>query len=92
VLGRSAAGSAFLDEYGDALLAGDVLPTFGIDRVVEELDTLTSLAGEASAPFDLSSVVARLHRDALAHFGAVDGELLVAALLERESGRTLREP
>ena len=92
VLGRSAAGSAFLDEYGDALLAGDVLPTFGIDRVVEELDTLAALAAEASSPFELSSVVARLHREALERFGPVDGELLVTALLERESGRNLREP
>jgi 3-hydroxyisobutyrate dehydrogenase len=90
VLGRSAAGSAFLDEYGDALLAGDVLPTFGIDRVVEELDTLTSLAGEASSPFELSTLVARLYRDALDHFGPVDGELLVAKLLEQRAGRALR--
>lgn len=90
VLARSAAGSVFLDEYGDALLAGDVLPTFGIDRVVEELDTLTSLAGEASSPFELSTVVARLNRDALDHFGPVDGELLVAKLLEQRAGRALR--
>jgi 3-hydroxyisobutyrate dehydrogenase-like beta-hydroxyacid dehydrogenase len=62
VFRRSAAGSAFLDGYGGALLDGDVLPAFGIDRVVEELDTLTALAEEASAPFELSTSVARLHR------------------------------
>jgi 3-hydroxyisobutyrate dehydrogenase-like beta-hydroxyacid dehydrogenase len=90
VLARSAAGSAFLDDHARSLLAGDYLATFGIDRVVEELDTLTSLAGEASSPFELSSLVARLHRDALARFGAIDGELLVAQLLEEQAGRTLR--
>jgi 3-hydroxyisobutyrate dehydrogenase len=91
VLRRSAAGSAFLDGYGGALLDGDVLPAFGIDRVVEELDTLTALAEEASVPFELSTSVARLHRAALQRFGAVDGELLVARLLEQQAGRTLRE-
>jgi 3-hydroxyisobutyrate dehydrogenase-like beta-hydroxyacid dehydrogenase len=90
VLARSAAGSAFLDDYGDALLAGDPVATFGIDRVVEELDTLTSLAGEASVPFELSTLVARLHREALERFGAVDGELLVATLLNERAGRPLR--
>jgi 3-hydroxyisobutyrate dehydrogenase len=91
VLSRSAAGSAFLDDYGHPLLAGDVLPTFGVDRVVEELDSLTSLAEEASIPFELSTVVARLHREALDRFGAIDGELLVARLLEQQAGRSLRE-
>ena len=91
VLARSAAGSVFLDDDAGSLLEGDYLETFGIDRVVEELDTLTSLAGEASTPFELSTVVARLHRDARERFGPVDGELLVAKLLEEQAGRTLRK-
>ncbi|MDP9028543.1 MAG: NAD(P)-dependent oxidoreductase [Actinomycetota bacterium] len=92
VLARSAAGSAFLDDHAESMLAGDYLETFGIDRVVEELDTLTALAAEASIPFELSTLVARLHRDALDRFGPVDGELLVAKLLEVRAGRSLREP
>ena len=90
VLARSAGGSTFLDDYAGSLLAGDYLETFGIDRVVEELDTLTSLAREASSPFELSTLVARLHREALERFGPVDGELLAAKLLEVQAGRTLR--
>jgi len=90
ILARSAAGSVFLDEYAGSLLDGDYLETFGIDRVVEELDTVTSLAGEASIPFELSTLVGRLHREALERFGPVAGELLVAKLLEEQAGRTLR--
>jgi 3-hydroxyisobutyrate dehydrogenase-like beta-hydroxyacid dehydrogenase len=90
VLARSAGGSVFLDDYAGSLLAGDYLETFGIDRVVEELDTLASLAGEAGSPFELSTLVTRLHHAALDRFGPVDGELLVAKLLEERAGRTLR--
>lgn len=90
VLARSAGGSVFLDDYAGSLLSGDYLETFGIDRVVEELDTLSSLAAAASSPFELSTLVARLHREALERFGPVEGELLAAKLLEAQAGRTLR--
>lgn len=89
-LKRSAAGSVFLDEYVDLLLEGDYAETFGLDRVVEELDTLASLAKQEGIPFELSSLVARLHREALDRFGAIDGELLAAKLLEERAGRPLR--
>jgi 3-hydroxyisobutyrate dehydrogenase-like beta-hydroxyacid dehydrogenase len=75
-----------------AVLEGDYLPAFGLDRVVEELDTLTSLAADSGVPFELSGVVTRLHREALDRFGAVDGELLAARLLEERAGRPLRGP
>ena len=89
-LAGSAGGSVFIDEYLDRLLEGDYLQSFGIDRCVEELDTLASLAAEEGVPFELSSVVVRMHREALERFGAVDGELLAARLLEERAGRTLR--
>jgi 3-hydroxyisobutyrate dehydrogenase len=89
-LAASAGGSVFIDEYLDRLLDGDYLASFGIDRCVEELDTLVSLARGADVPFELSSTVARLHREALERFGAIDGELLGAKLLEERAGRTLR--
>jgi 3-hydroxyisobutyrate dehydrogenase len=66
------------------------LESFGIDRVVEELETLVSLAEDAGVPFELSTLVTRLHREALERFGAVDGELLAAKLLEERAGHTLR--
>jgi 3-hydroxyisobutyrate dehydrogenase len=89
-LAGSAGGSVFIDEYLDRLLAGDYLESFGIDRCVEELETLVSLAQSADVPFELSSTVARLHREALERFGAIDGELLAARLLEERAGTTLR--
>ena len=89
-LAGSAGGSVFIDEYLDRLLSGDYLETFGIDRCVEELETLVSLAQGADVPFELSSTVARLHREALERFGAIDGELLAAKLLEERAGGALR--
>jgi 3-hydroxyisobutyrate dehydrogenase-like beta-hydroxyacid dehydrogenase len=89
-LAASAGGSVFIDEYLDRLLAGDYAETFGLDRVVEELDTLAALATDQGVPFELSNLVARLHREALERFGAIDGELLAAKLLEERAGRTLR--
>jgi len=91
-LGASAGGSAFIDEYLDRLLDGDYAETFGLDRVVEELDTLAALAQQEGVPFELSSLVARLHREALERFGAVPGELLAAKLLEERAGRRLSGP
>jgi len=90
-LAGGAGGSVFIDDYLDALVGGDNLATFGIDRVVEELDTLVRLARRQDVPFELGERVAQLHRDALTRFGAIDGELLAARLLEERAGITLRE-
>jgi 3-hydroxyisobutyrate dehydrogenase len=89
-LADSAAGSDFIDRDLDALLAGDYLTSFGLDRVCEELSTTTALAREHQVPFELSRLVERTYRRALTRFGAVDGELLAVALLEEEAGRLLR--
>lgn len=89
-LADGAGGSVFIDEYLDRLLEGDYLESFGIDRCVEELEILASLARGVDVPFELSSTVARLHREALERFGAIDGELLAAKLLEERAGTTLR--
>jgi 3-hydroxyisobutyrate dehydrogenase len=89
-LETSAGGSHFMTHHLDALLRGDYLESFGIDRVVEELDTVTALADTARTPAALTGLVAQLHRDALGRFGPVDGELLVAKLLEERAGRILR--
>jgi 3-hydroxyisobutyrate dehydrogenase-like beta-hydroxyacid dehydrogenase len=88
-LAASAGGSRFIDDYLDSLLRGDYLESFGIDRVVEELDTVAAIAAETGMPFALSEVVARVHRDALEAFGPVDGELLGARVIEQRAGVTL---
>ena len=86
----SAAGSRFISEHLAALFDGDYLETFGIDRVVEELEAVRDLAAEAGTPAGLTGLVTETHRDALAEFGAIDGELLGIKLLELRAGRELR--
>ncbi len=88
-LAAGPAGSAFIDEYLDRLLAGDDLTDFSLARCVEELDILAEQARAAGVPFSLSNQVVTLHREALERFGAVDGELLAARLLEERAGRRL---
>lgn len=90
-LAGSAGDSAFLQRHADALLRGDHLRDFGLDRCVEELEVLDAMAREGGTPFEVGGRVARLHREALARYGPVDGELLAAALLAERSGRPLHE-
>jgi 3-hydroxyisobutyrate dehydrogenase-like beta-hydroxyacid dehydrogenase len=84
--------STMLSRDYPAVLRGDWMPAFGLDRVVEELETLTSLAADSGVPFELSEQVAQLHRQALERFGPADGELLAARLLEERAGIPLRDP
>jgi 3-hydroxyisobutyrate dehydrogenase len=86
----SAAASEFVRSDLDAPLAGDYLPSFGIDRCLEELEAVGELARELSVPLEVGQAVERVHRRAVERFGAVDGELLAVALLEEEAGLRLR--
>lgn len=88
LLASRSGSSVLLERDFDAVLEGDYMPAFGIDRVTEQLATLSSLARDLSVPFELSSLVERTHREALTAFGPVDGELLAARLLEERSGAT----
>jgi 3-hydroxyisobutyrate dehydrogenase len=90
VLRRSAAASQFMHRDLEALLEGDYLESFGLDRCCEELDAVVALAEELTVPFDLSALVGRSYRRALARYGPVDGELLAVALLEEQAGVRLR--
>jgi len=89
LLADGPAASAFLADHVPALLAGDYLPSFGLDRIVEELDAIASSAAAQGSPFVVSGAVTALYRDALAHYGSVDGELLGAAYLEHLAGHRL---
>ena len=90
LIAGSAADSAFAQRHLDRLLEGDYIETFGLRECVEELEMVSALASETRSPFDVSTVVTRLHRDALQRFGPVDGEMLVAKLLEERHGAPLR--
>jgi 3-hydroxyisobutyrate dehydrogenase len=89
-LGRSAARSEFISRDLDALLDGDYLRSFGLDRCCEELEAVASLASELEVPSEMSSLIGRVYARALHRFGPVDGELLSVALLEEQAGLTLR--
>ena len=86
----SAAGSEFIARDLDALLDGNYLRTFGLDRCCEELDAIAELADHLGAPSEVTRSVARAYGRALDRYGPVDGELLSVALLEEESGLRLR--
>lgn len=87
-----AADSTVVRRHLPALLAGDYMTDFGIDRCVEELDAVTRLAAAVGTPHDVLTEVARVYGTALEEFGPVPAELLAAALLERRAGATLRDP
>jgi 3-hydroxyisobutyrate dehydrogenase-like beta-hydroxyacid dehydrogenase len=89
LLAARAGASRLLERDYDAVLRSDYLGSFGIDRVVEQLSTLSAMAADLAVPFELSSLVARVHEEALAAYGPVAGEMLAARLLEERSGRPL---
>jgi 3-hydroxyisobutyrate dehydrogenase len=85
-IGRSAAGSELVRNHGEALLRGDHLASFELDRCCDELDAVVDHAAERGVPNELAATVSRAYRDALARFGPVDGELLAVAALEERAG------
>jgi len=90
VLTSSAASSAFISRDLGALLAGDYLTSFGLDRCCEELAAVTALARDHDVPFQLSALVEQIFQRALTRYGPADGELLAVALLEEQAGIRLR--
>lgn len=89
-LACSSAASTFVRRDIEAVFDGDYLPSFGLDRICEELEAVTALAGGYGVPWELSEQVRQTYRRALARYGPADGELLAVALLEEEAGHTLR--
>jgi 3-hydroxyisobutyrate dehydrogenase len=89
-LTTSAVGGAFVDNALTALLSGDYLTSFGLRGCVDELVAACEMARTTETPFALSTLVTDIYRRALDEFGAVDGELMAAALLEKQAGALLR--
>ncbi|MGO4594957.1 NAD(P)-dependent oxidoreductase [Leifsonia sp. 2TAF2] len=90
LLADSAGSSTALTQHLPRMFEGDYLASFGIDRVVEELGTVAALARSTSTASPMLDASADLHRQALARFGPVPGELLGARLIEELAGRYLR--
>ena len=89
-LAGSSAASRFIRSDIGLVFHGDYLASFGLDRICEELDAVTALAGDSQVPWELSEVVRRTYHRALTRFGPADGELLAVSLLEDEAGDKLR--
>jgi 3-hydroxyisobutyrate dehydrogenase len=89
-LAGSAASSAFIVKDLGALLDGDYLASFELDRCCEELATVAALARDLDLPSELTQLVERTYQRALHRYGPASGELLAVALLEEEAGIRLR--
>ncbi|MFF3990710.1 NAD(P)-dependent oxidoreductase [Streptomyces sp. NPDC001797] len=89
-LADSAAGSDFIRRDLSALFAGNYLPSYGLDRIRDQLEVITGEARDLGTPHAIADTVLRLHRRALERFGPVNGELLTVALLEEVAGTLLR--
>jgi NAD-binding of NADP-dependent 3-hydroxyisobutyrate dehydrogenase len=89
LLGSPAASTLIRRDIG-LVFRGDYLASFGLDRICEELEAVTALAGDYQVPWELSDVVRQTYRHALDRFGPVDGDLLAVSLLEDEAGDKLR--
>ncbi len=81
----SAADSAFVRDYLGRAIDGDFATTFGFGECVDELEIVHQLAREHHVPFGVTDAVVDLHRDALATYGRVDGEMLAARLLREQA-------
>jgi 3-hydroxyisobutyrate dehydrogenase len=88
-LAGSSAASTFIRRDLGLVFQGDYMTSFGLDRICEELEAVTALADDYQVPWELSDLVRRTYRRALARYGPVDGELLAVALLEDEAGHKL---
>lgn len=86
---HGAARSAYLEAAAPAHLSGDLMPSFALDRVCEELATLADLARDHGTPFELGALVHAVHARALETYGPQDGELLGARFLEDSAGTRL---
>jgi 3-hydroxyisobutyrate dehydrogenase len=62
------------------------MPSFALARCAAQLRTLDELAGELAVPADVLAALARVHSDAVARYGDVDGELLGARFAAERAG------
>jgi 3-hydroxyisobutyrate dehydrogenase len=85
-LAQSAAGRGFFPDGAAALLTGDTMPAFALNRCVGQLSTLEEFADELAVRADVLAAVARIHVDAAERYGDVDGELLGARFAAERSG------
>ena len=90
-LDRSAAHTRYLDTGARAHLDGDLMTSFGLERICAELAAVTALAGVHDVPFEMSRLVRSVHERALGRYGQAYGELLGCRYLEDLAATRLDE-
>lgn len=78
---QSAAASRFMERDAGALLGGDDLAAYALERCHEQLRTILSVGDDLQVPLALGERVTELYAQALERYGNVDGELLAARLI-----------
>jgi 3-hydroxyisobutyrate dehydrogenase len=89
-IAASSASTEFVRSDLGALLEGDYLTSFRLDRCFDELHAVIARARELGVPHEVGSAVEGVYRRALERYGPVDGELLAVSLLEEQAGLRLR--
>lgn len=75
-----------MDRDAVALLSGDDLTGYALERCHEQLRTILTVGDDLQVPLALGERVTELYAQALERYGNVDGELLAARLVaERAS-------
>ena len=85
-LQQTAAASRFGEHDAPALLRGDDMASFSLARCLNQLTAVLALGERLDVPLELATTVAAVHRQALARYGDVDGELLPARLVAERAG------
>jgi 3-hydroxyisobutyrate dehydrogenase len=85
-LALTAATGRFLTDDAPAFLRGDNYESFGLSRCCDQLAAVVELGAQLAVQLSVTTEVADLHRQALAHYGDVDGELLGARWVAERAG------
>jgi 3-hydroxyisobutyrate dehydrogenase-like beta-hydroxyacid dehydrogenase len=85
-LAQGAAGGRVLDVDAAALLRGERMANFSLARCCDQLAAVLHAGDQLAVPVRVATAVADVHREALAHYGEVDGELLGARWVADRAG------
>jgi 3-hydroxyisobutyrate dehydrogenase len=77
----SAAASRFMERDAVALMSGDDLTAYSLERCHEQLRTILTVGDDLDVPLAVGERVTELYAQALERYGSVDGELLAARLI-----------
>ena len=87
---QTAAGGRFLTHDAPAFLRGDNYDSFSLPRCCDQLAAVVELGAQLAMQMSVTAEVADLHRQALARYGEVDGELLGARWVAERAGLDFR--